>query len=65
MTTSIDDSSERAFNAYTNQDYKQCKEILEQQRKIADELKTQGADAKRPSLIKQNLLLTNYYQTKA
>lgn len=44
MTTSADDSSERAFNAYTAQDYKQCKEILEQQRKVAEELKTQGAD---------------------
>ena len=62
--TSTDDSSERAFKAYTDQDYKVAKEILDAQRKQADDLKQSGGDSKRMSLIKQNLLLTNYYQNK-
>jgi hypothetical protein len=64
INTSPDDSSERAFKAYTEQDFKTCKEILDTQRKQADDLKQTGGDSKRMSLIKQNLLLTNYYQNK-
>lgn len=60
-----DDFSEKAFRAYTEQDFKTCKEILDVQRKQADDLKTAGGDSKRLSLVKQNLLLSSYYQNKA
>jgi len=38
--------------------------LLEQLRKQQEEIKTAGGEAKRLSLVKQNLLLTNYYISK-
>lgn len=63
INTSVDDSCERAFLAYSEQDFKTCKDILDQQRKQIEDLKQTG-ETKRLSLIKQNLLLTTYYQSK-
>jgi hypothetical protein len=63
INTSVDDSCERAFSAYSEQDFKTCKDILDQQRKQIEDLK-QTSETKRLSLIKQNLLLTTYYQSK-
>ena len=52
INTSTDDTSERAFKAYSDADFKACKEILDLQRKQAEDLKQQGNDSKRLSLIK-------------
>jgi hypothetical protein len=60
------DPSEKAFRAFTDQDFRTAKDQLEALRKQAEDLKQQPQDAqKRLSFIKQNLLLTAYYQNKA
>jgi hypothetical protein len=46
------DLSEKVFRAYSEQDFKQCRELLEQLRKQQEDIKNAGGEAKRLSLIK-------------
>jgi hypothetical protein len=61
--------SQRAFDAFSSGDYKNCKELIAHVKKQLDETKAAGkaeqstTDEKQVSVL-QNTLLTNYYEHK-
>lgn len=47
-----EDLSEKVFLAYSEQNFTQCRILLEQLRKHQEEIKAAGGEAKRLSLVK-------------